>query len=115
MANVIKGDGGNNTLPGTAGEDEIYGYGGNDYLTGGAGADILDGGIDYDAASYEGSSAGVWVDLANSYGSGGDAEGDTLYDSENVYGSSFDDTLIGDANANVLLGFDGHDGLRGGA
>jgi Ca2+-binding RTX toxin-like protein len=114
-ANVLIGFDGDDQLYGNGGNDTLYGLQGNDYLVGGAGADILHGAIGSDAASYEGSSAGVWVDLANSYGSGGDAEGDTLYDIENVYGSSFDDTLIGDANANVLLGFDGHDGLRGGA
>jgi Ca2+-binding RTX toxin-like protein len=103
------------TLIGNEGANVLTGLGGDDYLTGGAGADILDGGSDIDTVSYTGSSAGVWVDLANSYGSGGDAEGDIFYNIENITGSNYDDTLVGDTYDNVLNGWDGHDELRGGA
>ena len=57
----------------------------------------------------------VMVDLAAGTGMGGDAEGDTLDDIENVTGSNNDDTLYGDARKNVLDGGEGADMLRGGA
>ena len=37
-------------------------------------------------------------------GSGGDAQGDTLSNIENLTGSNFDDTLEGNAGNNVLAG-----------
>jgi len=114
-ANVLSGFDGNDKLSGGGGNDQLYGLQGNDTLGGGGGADTLFGGIGIDTAIYDGSSTGVWVDLTTGYGYSGDAEGDTLYEIENVTGSSLDDTLIGDANANLLNGLAGHDGLRGGA
>ena len=60
--------------------------GGNDTLIGGA--DTLDGGDGTDTASYEGSSAAVTVSLvAGATNTGGDAEGDTLSNIENLTGS----------------------------
>src|SRR5688572_10002340 len=76
---------------------------------------ILDGGSDIDMVSYEHSSGSVWVDLATGKGSYGDADGDIFYNIENVIGSNFDDMLVGDANANLLLGYNGNDELSGGA
>jgi hypothetical protein len=111
----VNGSGYDDTLIGNEGANVLTGLGGNDYLTGGAGADILDGGSDIDTASYTSSSAGVWVSLANSYGSGGDAEGDVFYNIENAIGSNFGDTLTGDTYDNLLIGLDGVDGLFGGA
>ncbi|MEE4015812.1 hypothetical protein V1T76_27365 [Roseibium sp. FZY0029] len=46
---------------------------------------------------------------------GGEAEGDTLTNIENISGSAYSDTIIGDANANYLLGQDGDDILGGDA
>jgi Ca2+-binding RTX toxin-like protein len=111
----VTGSTSDDTLIGNDGVNVLTGLGGDDYLTGGAGADILDGGSDIDMVSYTHSSAGVWVSLANSYGSGGDAEGDVFYNIENAIGSNFGDTLTGDTYDNLLLGLDGLDGLFGGA
>src|SRR3954462_13046692 len=85
---------------GNAGNDKIYGLGGDDMLKGGGGADVLDGGAGIDTATYEQSSAGVQVSLQSGTGSGGDAAGDTLVSIENLYGSSYNDTLIGDTGDN---------------
>jgi len=76
--------------------------------------DTLDGGAGNDTASYEGSLEGIHVDLDLGTAAGGDAEGDTLTDIENLTGSEFADTLIGDAVANVLDGAGGDDILYGG-
>ena len=49
------------------------------------------------------------------WGSGGDAEGDTLAGFESLRGSAFADTLAGDSGSNTLEGGAGADALYGGA
>lgn len=105
---------GNDKLYGTAGANVLSGDAGDDILVGGAGADTLNGGAGNDTAYYTGSRAGVIVSLATGVGSGGDAEGDTLVDVEQVIGSSFNDTLTGGAGGNSLWGGAGDDILIGG-
>ncbi len=88
-------------LTGSAFNDTLEGNGGNNVLTGGAGIDTV---------SYEHAPAGVTVSLAvttaqNTIGAGTD----TLSGFENLIGSAFDDTLTGDAGANVLTGLAGND------
>ena len=82
----------NDILWGDEGDDELYGEDDNDYLDGGAGADRLDGGDGIDDVSYYGSEEGVHVSLSpflliGGGNRGGDAEGDTLFNIENLYGS----------------------------
>jgi len=91
MHNVITGNGGANTLAGLGGPDD------------------LDGGAGVDKASYATSPAAVDVSLATGQGSGGDAEGDTLTNIENLVGSNFADTLEGNAGNNNLNGGGGSD------
>ena len=57
-----------------------------------------------DTASYATSSSGVTVSLMTGTGSGGDAEGDTLLNIENLTGSNFDDTLEGNTVNDTLDG-----------
>ena len=45
---------------------------------------------------------------------GADQGKDTLISIEAATGSKFNDTLIGDTNANNLIGIDGNDSLSGG-
>ena len=97
------------------GDDRLIGYDGNDVLEGGAGADHLEGGRHRDTVSYAGSSAAVTVNLATGTASGGDAQGDRLFEFENVRGSTHGDTLTGDSGGNRLFGEAGHDTLEGGA
>ena len=111
----ITGGTGNDTITGMAGVDHLYGGAGNDTIVGGGGADILDGGTGTDTVDYSASSGGVTVNLGNAGAqSGGDAAGDVLSNFENITGSAFNDTLIGDAGANVLAGGAGNDVLIGG-
>ena len=108
------GTAGDDRLEGGTGNDTLNGLAGNDTLIGGAGADTLDGGTGTDTASYEGSSAAVTVSLAaGATNTGGDAEGDTLSNIENLTGSAHWDVLNGDAGNNVLRGEAGNDQLRG--
>ncbi len=116
---------GDDRLYGEAGADRLYGNDGDDVLTGGAGADELHGGGGNDTVSYEGSNAGVQIELAWSWSwSYGHAEGDTFSSIENVIGSGHDDSikghdganrLEGRAGADRLYGWDGNDVLEGGA
>jgi len=89
---------------GNALDNIITGDSGNNVLIGKAGADTLKGGPGSDTASYIGSPAGVFVSLAAGTAAGGDAQGDTLINIENLTGSAFDDTLEGDSGNNVLRG-----------
>ncbi|WP_395672485.1 calcium-binding protein [Inquilinus sp.] len=100
-------------LIGFDGADTINGGDGNDTLRGGAGADALNGGAGLDFANYQGSSAEVFVDLQNNLVFSGDAAGDTLNGIENLYGSSHDDTLSGDAGRNIIGGEAGADLIDG--
>src|SRR5262245_25103572 len=111
------------TLTGTTAQDQIYGMDGadtllgggdNDLLVGGRGGDRLDGGTGFDTASYEGSAIGVYVSLVTNRGFNGDAEGDRLVSIENLRGSSQQDLLVGNDDANTLYGARGDDILAGG-
>ncbi len=105
---------GSDQIIGNAGNDTIFGLGGNDTIKGGGGADYIDGGAGRDAVSYEDSQSGVLVSLSAGGGMGGTAEGDTLVNIEDVYGSGHNDTLAGDMGNNALYGLGGDDTLKGG-
>ena len=89
---------------GNALNNELICNSGANVLIGGAGADRLEGGGGTDTASYAASAAGVAVSLATGIGFGGDAEGDRLFNIENLTGSNFGDTLEGTAGNNRLVG-----------
>lgn len=102
-------------LIGVSGVNTITGGDGSDWIDGGTGRDVLDGGAGIDWLSYLNSSAGVNVDLTTGVVSGGDAEGDTIRNFENVAGSRHDDVIFGDAGSNTIEGNQGDDELHGGA
>jgi Ca2+-binding RTX toxin-like protein len=112
-ADTIGGSSQADLLMGFDGNDTINGGDGNDTLRGGAGGDILNGGNGLDFANYQGSSAEVFVDLQSGLIFSGDAAGDTLTSIENLYGSSFSDTMSGNADRNILGGEGGADALDG--
>ncbi|MFI0847992.1 calcium-binding protein [Mesorhizobium sp. IMUNJ 23232] len=122
--NVIRGRNGQDTIKGYGGDDTLHGDDANDVLIGGTGADTLIGGAGSDTASYAGAGAGVIASLANPAINSGDADGDSYSSIENLTGSSFDDSLFGDNNVNVLSGgggadvfksYGGNDTVTGGA
>jgi Ca2+-binding RTX toxin-like protein len=98
--------------------DQIFGLAGNDTLAGNGGVDFLNGGAGSDTVNYASSASGVNVDLgAYGTGSGNSWDGSAmnfLTSIENVIGSSFGDTLTGDANANTFQGNGGLDYINGG-
>ena len=107
---TLIGDSTNNSLSGDAGNDVLEGYGGGD---------VLDGGSGTDTASYAHATAGVTASLTASFSVGpavvqaGDANGDTYVSIENITGSGYDDTLVGNSSANTLSGGGGNDVLEG--
>ena len=115
-ANVLNGQNGNDSLFGLAGNDTLNGGLGNDLLNGGLGNDFINGGAGIDTASYIGAGP-VTVNLNLGVQNTGGAGIDNLVlgTIENLTGSSFNDTLIGNAGANVLTGGAGRDLLTGGA
>ena len=116
-ADTLDGGLGNDVLIGGAGNDLLTGNEGDDLLLGGAGADGFDGGLGgYDIVSYETSAIGLVIDMAGGNpGSLGDARGDTFLNIEEVRGSNFNDQIIGNVFANILLGAGGDDIIDGGA
>ncbi|QBE62421.1 calcium-binding protein [Pseudoduganella lutea] len=115
------GAGGTDTLVGiefargTAFNDSLTGGATDDILAGRGGNDILDGGIGNDIADYRYAGGAVTASLATGKASDGDRGTDTLRNIETIFGSAFDDRLVGDARANALLGEGGNDTLDGGA
>jgi Ca2+-binding RTX toxin-like protein len=118
----LSGGDGNDALYGEDGNDTLDGGAGDDTLTGGAGADLLYGGNGVDFADYSASGAGVTIDLAAGTGLGGDAQGDVLNGVDGIYGSAFDDVLLGydgqgttpgDLYTNIFYGGAGNDVLDG--
>ncbi|WP_186002346.1 calcium-binding protein [Mycobacterium sp. KBS0706] len=114
IENLTGSNVGGDTLIGGSGANILRGWGGNDLLRGGTGADTLDGGVGTDLASYYNSAAAVTLNLAAGTGTGGDAQGDILAAIENLNGSNFNDTLIGNGGDNALRGLAGRDTLTGG-
>lgn len=92
--------------PFSNGNDTFHGGGGNDTYLGLNGSDTV---------SYKFATAAVTVDLTKPSKNKGDALGDVFNSIENVAGSSFNDTLTGDAGDNILEGGLGADKLTGGA
>jgi serralysin len=90
---IVVGDGSNNVFFASGGKDKYYGE---------AGLDLV---------SYVGLSSGVIVNLVQ----GADSIGSRLFGIENVLGSAFKDTFVGDARANAFYGGAGNDYLDAGA
>ena len=113
---VVTGSEHNDIISGNSGVNVLFGYEGDDTLSGGSGADTLNGGADIDTVSYASSAVAVNINLGiTTAQSGGDAQGDTLFNIENLIGSSFDDNLTGDSNNNSITGGSGWDLIKGGA
>jgi Ca2+-binding RTX toxin-like protein len=113
---IIQGNDIANVLDSGGGDDWLYAGGGDDVLIGGAGTDRLFGGDGNDTVVFE-SGDNLTVDLNSEWqvGNLNTSEGmDKIMDVENVTTGAGNDTLIGNADANVLTGGGGDDTLTGG-
>ena len=93
-------------------DDTLVGSAAADTFQGGFGNDNIDGSGGIDTVQYGNVGSGVVVNLTTGVVSGGGGA-DTLAQIENVTGSIFADTLIGNAAANILNGSTGNDVLDG--
>ncbi|MBC7908353.1 MAG: M10 family metallopeptidase C-terminal domain-containing protein [Rhodospirillaceae bacterium] len=109
----MQGFRGDDVLFGGAGDDSLKGGIGNDRLEGGPGFDTYDGGPGTDTLTFSVEDGPANVDLQNSsVVSSGVFE--FVQNVENITGSVFGDTLLGDDNDNVMRGGSGLDLLGGG-
>lgn len=123
---TLKGGAGDDWLAGETGADIIIGGAGEDYLLGGRGNDTLIGGdeqddpfdVDWDIVVYkfeseEGGTQGIKLDLAVGVAIDTFGKTDTLSGIEEVWGSIFNDRMLGSAEQETLLGDKGKDVLKG--
>ena len=132
-ANELLGLGGNDQLEGRLGSDRLEGGAGNDRLLGGAGNDtfLFDADSSLGADEIADSAGKDWLDFATTETVGvtlslGVTTLQTLNPNlqltilastivESVKGTQANDTLVGNAEANILEGVGGNDSLQGGA
>ncbi len=113
IENAIGGSG-QDAIYGNSVSNMLMGHLGNDSLHGFGGPDWLDGGPGFDYAFYDSSPSGVLVRLDAGSSLGGDAQGDILVSIEGVWGSGWNDTLVGSNVAgDSLMGLNGDDFLYG--
>jgi Ca2+-binding RTX toxin-like protein len=106
-------NGGSTDMSGGPDDDQLFGGPGNDSMSGDTGADDIQGGdgIDSYIATF-GSPATITLDeVANDGGAG---ENDNVHsDVEHISGTTFADTMVGDAGDQSFVGFGGKDNIQG--
>jgi len=116
LDDILDGGDGDDVLDAGPGDDVVQGGPGNDLIIGGSGAgnDALDGGADTDTVKYQSATLDINVNLTTGQASGDPVIGtDTLSNIENVIGGSGNDTITGNATANLLEGGIGNDAIAG--
>jgi Ca2+-binding RTX toxin-like protein len=119
--NVTGGDGNDllvgdlfrNLLSGGPGNDTLRGLGQDDVLSGGPGRDLTDAGSGSDTVTYIDHQAPVTASLDGVANDGQPGERDNVVAAENIIGGNGNDTLVGNADRNVLRGLLGDDRLLG--
>ncbi len=127
---TINGGGGNDTITGAAGNDTLNGGDGNDTFVEGAadsGSDVFNGGAGIDDVDYSGRDVNaVHVTMDGVAADDGEysVDGEDVYngeadnvkaDVENITCGDTEDTVVGNALANVIDGGPGNDTLSGAA
>jgi Ca2+-binding RTX toxin-like protein len=104
-------------LVGSSNPDTLVGDHADNYIEGGAGNDFLVGNDGFDVLSYRASAVGVTVNLSLTSAqvvNGGTGETDTVTGFEYLYGSDFNDILIGGSFDDGFAGYAGNDDINGG-
>ncbi|CAM3281632.1 calcium-binding protein [Paracoccus nototheniae] len=109
---TLIGNGGDDTLGGGAGDDRLFGGLGQDRLMLDAGNDAIFGGVGQDWVIMQGPAA-IRVDLAVATQQNTRQGMDIITGVEHAAGGAGNDTLLGDAQANILQGGAGNDQLTG--
>ena len=89
---------------GSASNDDIFGDLNNNVISGGAGDNTLDGGGGTNTLDYSHNPGSVYVDLVDGWATNGWAGTDTISNFQNVLGSNFGDTIIGNGNNVITCG-----------
>jgi len=92
-----------------SGNDTFNGGDGTSFIRTGLGADTINGGSGFEIVFYEDSAEAVNINLDTGIFTGGTAEGDVLTNIERIFGSNFDDVLIGSSGNDTFFGGDGDD------
>ena len=103
---AVWGSGFNDTVIGGAGNDRLRGNGGSDSIVGGLG--------DADIAEYRNATTGIVVNLATGAVQDGQGGNDTLVGIERIWGSTFNDSMLGGSGNDYFLGSSGADTFVGG-
>lgn len=105
------GNGLNNTITGNSADNTLNGGVGDDILIGGGGGDVLNGGDGFDIASYETSTAALWIDTREPTSEWwfGDAGWDTFLSIEAFRLSAYDDSVTINIDNFTVYGGDGND------
>lgn len=99
---------------GSAGDDVIKGGMGIDSFLSSEGDDFYNGGAgDWDNINYRSDPSGVYVSLTKGTATDGWGDTDTIKNIEMVFGSMFDDTLIGTTGTQIFRGYAGDDVING--
>lgn len=104
----------NDTITGNSQDNLLLGLAGNDVIDGGGGNDTLFGGDGMDIISFWDAAGPIDFDLNASTFVAPDGGTVTLFDFEGAYGSRFQDTIRGTAEANYIDGKSGSDMIHGG-
>ena len=112
---TLVGDNGWNALTGGGGADWLYGKGGNDNLNGRRRRRLSSWRRRHRPGELYGQPGRRDGELGDRRRRRGEAQGDVLVAIENVQGSSFGDTITGNAGDNLLAGWEGNDVINGGA
>ena len=110
--NLLQGGNGADILNGMEGDDILRGNRGGDQFQFSEGNDTFNGGLGIDVVDYSSAGEAVFVDLAAKTASFSDKT-DSLQGIEEVVGTSDDDVLNGNGQANSLTGSAGEDTING--
>ncbi|MFI0843451.1 hypothetical protein [Mesorhizobium sp. IMUNJ 23232] len=113
QADKLRGGEGNDFLIGGAGDDTLAGGDGDDVLSDGEGSNYISGGLGRDTVSYADSPTRMWIQLMDLWGHGQNGVFDHYNSIENLIGSKYNDTLMGNDGANLIVGGGGVDSMRG--